>query len=69
MVDNSVATPKPGASLACNSPTDLNCDVGGAVPGANGGIIQSLACLGIGLAVGPGPYGAGAGIFCEVVLQ
>jgi peptidoglycan hydrolase-like protein with peptidoglycan-binding domain len=45
MIDNSVATPKPGASLTCNTATGVNCDVGGAVPGANGGIIQSLTCL------------------------
>lgn len=69
MMDNSVATPKPGASLSCTPSTGVNCDVGGAVPGANGGIIQTLTCAGVGLAVGPGPYGVGAGIFCDVVLQ
>jgi hypothetical protein len=68
MMDNSVATPKPGASLACTPSTGVNCDVGGAVPGANGGLIQTLICNGVG-EVGRGPYGLGAEIFCEVLLS
>jgi Putative peptidoglycan binding domain len=69
MLDNSVATPKPGESLACNPSTGVNCDVGGAVPGANGGLIQNLICAGAGGVIGRGPYGVGADIFCEVVLS
>lgn len=61
MMDNSVPTPKPGMSLRCQG---YRCDSGAAVAGGNGGLIQSLICIGIGKA-----GGLGAGVFCEVWLQ
>lgn len=63
MMDNSVATPRPGPSLRCNPGTGVNCDVGGVVPGAHGGIIQTLSCTALGRA------NLFAGVFCDVWLQ
>jgi peptidoglycan hydrolase-like protein with peptidoglycan-binding domain len=73
MIENSVATPSPAPEdLSCNTATGVHCDIGGAVPGFNGGWMQTLACAGVGGAVGAltGPLaGGGANVFCDVVLQ
>jgi peptidoglycan hydrolase-like protein with peptidoglycan-binding domain len=60
MMANSVPSPKPAP--LCNTATGEGCDLGEAVPGLNGGIIQTLFCEGIDRRLG-------IGVFCDVVLE
>ncbi|MCM4082382.1 peptidoglycan-binding domain-containing protein [Paractinoplanes hotanensis] len=78
MKENSVATPRPGAPIdaKCNPATGVNCDKGAAIPGINGGIVQSVFCNttsgGLGLlksAIKGGAIGIGAGIACDILLS
>jgi peptidoglycan hydrolase-like protein with peptidoglycan-binding domain len=71
MVANSVPTPSPAPAPRCNTATGDGCDYGGVVPGFNGGDAQSIFCGGVGLAAGLArpDFGAGAGIFCSIVLN
>lgn len=78
MKENSVATPRPGDPIdaKCNPGTGVNCDKGAAIPGMNGGIVQSIFCNtasgGLGLlknALKGGVIGVGAGVACDILLS
>lgn len=69
MLANSVPSPKPAP--ICNTATGEGCDWGGVVPGFNGGDAQDIFCGGVGVLAGLArpDVGAGAGIFCSIVLN
>jgi peptidoglycan hydrolase-like protein with peptidoglycan-binding domain len=70
MMENSVPTPRPGAPVSthCTTSTGVHCDVGGVVPGVNGGIIKTLFCAAAGLPI-RGPWGVAAGVSCDILLD